>query len=76
MEEKKNKTIRIMNMFIENLPLSPTVLALKDEIEKELKKYGKEKYVYLVLALVQQESGGNGEDIFQCSESLEKLQTQ
>ena len=69
-EEEQNNTD---NEFVyENSPLSPTVLALKDEIEKELKKYGKEKYVYLVLALVQQESGGNGEDIFQCSESLGK----
>ena len=67
-EEEQNNTD---NEFVyENSPLSPTVLALKDEIEKELRKYGKEEYVYLVLALIQQESGGNGEDIFQCSESL------
>ena len=68
-EEQKN----VNNEFVyENSPLSPTVQALKDEIENELKKYGKEEYVYLVLALIQQESGGQGEDIFQCSESLGK----
>lgn len=70
-EEEEHKTAD-NDVYVENSPLSDTVLALKDEIENELKKYGKEEYVYLVLALVQQESGGQGEDIFQCSESLGK----
>lgn len=53
-------------------PLDAAVLAYKDDILKELKKYGKEQYIFLYLAVVQQESGGNGTDIFQCSESLGK----
>lgn len=55
-------------------PLDESVLAYKDDILKELKKYGKEQYILLFLAVVQQESGGNGTDIFQCSESLGKEQ--
>ncbi len=53
-------------------PLDQEVLALKDQVLAELKKYGKEQYIYLYLAVIQQESGGQGEDIFQCSESLGK----
>lgn len=52
--------------------VSSEVLALKNEILEELKKYHKEEYIGLYLAVVQQESGGNGEDVFQCSESLGK----
>lgn len=52
--------------------VSEDVLKHKDAIEKELKKYGKEKYLALFLAVVMQESGGKGSDIFQCSESLGK----
>lgn len=70
--EKEEQKATDSDVYIENSSLSDTVLALKNEIENELKKYGKEEYVYLVLALVQQESGGRGEDIFQCSESLGK----
>ncbi len=52
--------------------VSNEVLALKNDILKELKKYNKEEYIGLYLAVVQQESGGNSEDVFQCSESLGK----
>lgn len=52
--------------------VSDSVISYKDDILKELKKYGKEEYIYLFLAVVQQESGGSGTDIFQCSESLGK----
>ncbi len=54
------------------LPLSKEVLALKDNVLKELKKYGKEQYIYLYLAVIEQESHGKCEDVFQCSESLGK----
>lgn len=53
-------------------PLSEDVVALKEDILKELKQYHKEEYIGLYLAVVQQESGGKGEDVFQCSESLGK----
>ena len=43
-----------------------------DDVLKELKKYGKEEYVNLFLAVIMQESSGEGEDVFQCSESLGK----
>lgn len=52
--------------------VSSTVLQHRDKILEELKKYGKEEYIDLFLAVVMQESGGNGNDIFQCSESLGK----
>lgn len=51
-----------------NLPESVT--RHKDKITAEAKKQGlNEKYVPLLLVLVNQESGGNGNDIFQSSES-------
>ena len=40
-EEEEHKTAD-NDVYVENSPLSDTVLALKDEIENELKKYGKE----------------------------------
>lgn len=52
--------------------VSESVLQYKEKILEELKKYGKEEYIDLFLAVVMQESGGNGNDIFQCSESLGK----
>ena len=51
-------------------PLSEQVEALRDTVLNELGKYGKEAYIELFLAVIMQESGGNGEDVFQCSESL------
>ena len=68
-EEEANKS---QSIVYENCPLSPEVEALRNQITEELKKYSKEEYVDLVLAVIQQESGGQGEDIFQCSESLGK----
>lgn len=50
--------------------VSATVLQYRDKILNELKKYGKEEYIDLMLAVVQQESGGTGNDIFRASESL------
>ena len=66
-EEESNQTIEY-----DASPISGAVEALRDDILKELKKYNKEQYIDLVLALVMQESGGEGEDVFQCSESLGK----
>ncbi|RGG64343.1 hypothetical protein DWW96_09545 [Eubacterium sp. AF17-7] len=51
-------------------PLSEQVEALRNTVLNELGKYGKEAYIELFLAVIMQESGGNGEDVFQCSESL------
>lgn len=57
-----------------NVGISAEVLQYKDEILAEMEKQGlDEKWLPLVLALVQQESGGNSQqhpDIFQASESL------
>ena len=66
-EENENKV-----EIYEGSPLSEEVEALRADILNELKKYGKEEYINLFLALVMQESGGQGEDVFQCSESLGK----
>lgn len=66
-EEQENKV-----EICEESPLSEEVEALRADIIAELKKYGKEEYINLFLALVMQESGGKGEDVFQCSESLGK----
>ena len=47
------------------------VLQYQTEIEEELKKYGLDEHINLVLAIVTQESGGTGSlDIMQSSESL------
>lgn len=48
-----------------------SVLNYKGEIEEELKKYGLEEHIHLVLAIITQESGGTSSlDIMQSSESL------
>ena len=49
--------------------LSSTVLAYEPTIEKYCKKYGIADYVQLILAIMQNESGGSGTDPMQCSES-------
>ena len=67
-EEESEEKVEIY----EESPLSEEVEALRPDILAELKKYGKEEYINLFLALVMQESGGQGEDVFQCSESLGK----
>ena len=51
--------------------LSPEVLAYQPIIEAELRKYGLEELTPILLAILQQESGGNLQrDLFQASESL------
>lgn len=55
----------------ETYSVSDAVLKWKPAIEKELKKYGLEKHLALVLAIVQQESGGTASlDVMQASESI------
>ncbi len=45
------------------------VLSYKLDIEKELKQYGLEEYTPLLLAIMYQESRGEGQDLMQASES-------
>lgn len=53
----------------ENSPLSEKVEGYRDDVLAELKKYGKEAYINLLLAVMEQESHGEGNDVFQASES-------
>lgn len=50
--------------------VSEDVEKYRDRVLEEAKKYGKEDYIDLFLAVMMQESGGRGNDVFQCSESL------
>lgn len=50
--------------------LSSDVLKHQAMVEKYCKKYGIEEYVMYILAIMQVESGGKGNDVMQCSESL------
>ncbi len=63
-EEEGDHTITV------SLNLSPDVEKYREQILKEAEKYGTETYLDLFLAVVMQESGGQGEDIFQASQSL------
>ncbi|RCW73116.1 lysozyme family protein [Saliterribacillus persicus] len=49
--------------------LSDSVLEYEDMLYQELKKYQKEAYTPVVMALMMQESGGRGNDPMQASES-------
>ncbi|MEK4983611.1 bifunctional lytic transglycosylase/C40 family peptidase [Bacillus sp. FSL K6-6540] len=53
-----------------NLPLSPNVLRYEPLVRKYAKEHGIEDYVNIILAMIQQETGGNYLDVMQCSESL------
>ncbi len=56
--------------YIDNINLSKEVLKYKEQIlNKMIELNIDEKYLYVILAQVQQESSGVGIDIFQCSES-------
>ena len=68
-EEEENQKGTVI---YENSPVSASVENLREDVLKELKKYNKEEYINLFLAVMMQESGGEGEDVFQCSESLGK----
>lgn len=50
--------------------ISAEAEAYRNRILEEAAKYGKEDYINLFLAVMMQESGGQGTDVFQCSESL------
>ena len=50
--------------------LSAEVMAYKPMVEKYCKEYGIEDYVIYILAIMQVESGGKGNDVMQSSESL------
>lgn len=52
------------------LMVSQSVERYRSMVLEEAKKYNRENYINLFLAVMMQESGGNGEDVFQCSESL------
>ncbi|WP_279006376.1 lysozyme family protein, partial [Thomasclavelia cocleata] len=49
-------------------PLSTEVIAYRSTIEKYAKDYDMEEYVYLIQAVMMQESGGQGKDPMQSSE--------
>lgn len=52
-----------------SLLLSPEVERYRGDVLAWVKKEGMESYLELYLAVMQQESGGNGNDVFQASES-------
>ena len=55
-----------VNMGTSNV--SAEVLAWKPEVEKYAKQFGVSQYVNLILAIIQQESGGTSIDVMQSSE--------
>lgn len=57
------------NLFLGS-NLSSEVLAYQPTVEKYCKEYGIEEYVMYLLAIMQVESGGQGQDVMQSSESL------
>ena len=58
------------NLEIQGVNLSEEVLAHLPLVEEYCRIYGIEEYVYYILAIMQVESGGRGEDVMQSSESL------
>lgn len=65
---KSNEQGAIVNMGSAT-PLSEHVLNHRDDVLRELKKHNKAEYIDIVLALMMQESGGEGPDPMQASES-------
>ena len=57
------------NVNIESSNVSSQVLAWKPEVEKYAKQFGISQYENLILAIIQQESGGISVDVMQSSES-------
>ncbi len=49
--------------------VTPEVEKLRDQVEEACEKYEIDEYVDLVLAIIQQESGGKGTDVMQCEAS-------
>lgn len=55
---------------INGVRVSAEVLAHKQTVEKYCKEFGISEYVSYILAIMQVESGGKGQDVMQSSESL------
>lgn len=66
-EEKAGQAATIV--IADQSPLSEKVEAYRNDVLAELRKYGKEAYINLFLAVMEQESHGEGNDVFQASES-------
>lgn len=67
-EEDNNSDSESEGYYVTML-LSEEVEALRDKVLAQAEKEGMEEYIELFLAVMQQESGGNGSDVFQASES-------
>ena len=74
-EEEEHKTAD-NDVYVENSPLSDTVLALKDEIENELKNMERKNMFILFLHLYNRNQEGREKTYFSVQKALEKLQTQ
>lgn len=66
MQYKENQALLGSQSF------SQEVEQYRDKVYEELAKHGREDYTDLLLAQMQQESGGDGPDVMQCAESLGK----
>lgn len=69
-EEDDTRSSREEMNQIGGLNVSAEVLAHRPTVEKYCKEFGIEEYVNYILAIMQVESGGKGEDVMQSSESL------
>lgn len=55
---------------VSSLPITAEVEQYRGQVLAEAQIYDREEYIDLFLAVMMQESGGRGEDVFQASESL------
>ena len=67
--EKGVATVSASTAGTGNSVLSENVQKYRDAVLAEAKQYGKEEYLNLFLAVMEQESHGAGSDVFQSSES-------
>jgi hypothetical protein len=67
---EEDDTTSSREITVNTYNLSEEVLSHKPTVEKYCKKYGIEEYISYILAIMQVESGGLGEDVMQASESL------
>ena len=68
-EEENQGTGEDGATYTVSLLLSEEVEAYREDVLEEVKKHNMDAYIDLFLAVMQQESGGNGNDVFQASES-------
>lgn len=68
-EEEESGSNSDENGIYVSLLLSGEVENYREKVLAQAKKEGMEVYIELFLAVMQQESGGNGNDVFQASES-------